>query len=388
MSTSVASRYSHDSAPCGTADSRKLRAVKRLPTSLPSMSTRASTTVSTALSLTARSSASIVKDAWATSPLANPWDAFRVRTSVTAHLQYQLASHATALEALVSSTRLFERKSLGDRHLESPGSNQLRDLLERVAVGFHQRRLHAHSAPLHLRLELAVRAARHREQESARTNRCDELPSVGAADQVQRYVGVARPERLTVVATCREDASAERFRDLDGQVPHAAAGAVHQHGLALADLGGIDEALPRRQRGEGKRRRLDGRNRFGDAGEVPRWRGDVLRVRPGGAWKPRHAVDHIALLEAGYAVAHGFDHAAHVPTRDERRRSDPAGHPFASPRLGIDRVDACRDNADQHLGRDGRRHLRVGADEHLGASEACDLDRPHPGFRWSRGRRS
>src|SRR5580693_5052141 len=109
MSTSVASRYSHDSAPCGTADSRKLRAVKRLPTSLPSISTRASTTVSTDLSFTARSSASIVKDALATSPLVNPRDAFRVRTSVTAHLQHQLASHAAALEALVRGARPFER---------------------------------------------------------------------------------------------------------------------------------------------------------------------------------------------------------------------------------------------------------------------------------------
>src|ERR1700681_2056582 len=124
------------------------------------MSTRASTTVSTALSFTARSSASIVSDACATSPLVNPEDALRVRTSVTADLQYQLAFHAAALEALVRTASAFERERFRDHHFESTRSNERGDLIQGVAVGFDQRLPNPHSAALGLGLDLAVRAVR------------------------------------------------------------------------------------------------------------------------------------------------------------------------------------------------------------------------------------
>src|SRR4030081_1597367 len=146
MSTSVASRYSQDSAPCGTVDSRKWRPVKRLPTSRPSLSASGSTTVSTVRSATARSRASTVSDAPASSPFGVAADSLRAWTSVMPHLQYQLASHPTPLQALMRRGRAFERKSFRDRHLEVAGLKKVGGQLEHVAVGLDQRLKHTQAA--------------------------------------------------------------------------------------------------------------------------------------------------------------------------------------------------------------------------------------------------
>src|SRR5438876_10699755 len=100
MSTSVARRYSHDSAPCETVDSRKCRAVRRLPTRRPSMSTSARTTVSMSWLPTARPSASSVSGA-EEAPLDPTDDEATWCTSAIAHLQDQLAPHAALFEPFV-----------------------------------------------------------------------------------------------------------------------------------------------------------------------------------------------------------------------------------------------------------------------------------------------
>src|SRR6202140_5954926 len=100
-------------------------------------------------------------------------------------------------------------------------------------------------------------------------------------------------------------------------MPHPTAASVHQHGWAAADLGRVAEAFPCRQCREWKGRRLGWEDPGRDAGELSRWSGDVLRISAGGAREPQHAVDHIALLEPGHAVAHGLDHAADIPAQDE-----------------------------------------------------------------------
>src|SRR5712691_4443881 len=138
MSTSVASRYSHDSAPCETVDSRKCRAVRRLPTRRPSMSTRASTTVSMSWLPTARSSASRASGA-ELAPLDPTDDEATLCTSVIAHLQDQFAPHASLFEPFVRRRRALEHKRLTNIRLERAVLEHLRGKFQRMAVGLDQR---------------------------------------------------------------------------------------------------------------------------------------------------------------------------------------------------------------------------------------------------------
>src|ERR1700693_1198021 len=112
------------------------------------MSTSASTTVSTVPPATARSRASTVSDAPATSPFGRAVAAFRACTSVIAHLQYQLASHSTLFQAPVCSLRFFEQKRFLHVHLQAVGLEHLGRRIQPVAVRFDQRLLNAHPAPL------------------------------------------------------------------------------------------------------------------------------------------------------------------------------------------------------------------------------------------------
>src|ERR1700737_797581 len=247
MSTSVASRYSHDSAPCGTVDSRKWRPVKRLPTSRPSMSTSASTTVSTVRSATARSRASTVSDAPASSPFGAAADSLRAWTSVMPYLQYQLASHPAPLQAFVRRDRTFQWKHLVDDDLEIARINQRRDLLQRVAIGLDQRLQHTHAALFRRGLQLVRGIAGHLEQETATSKRVKQQLNVVATDQVERSVDLACLQRLPIIAAGgRDHSSAVGLRDLYRKVADPARRSLYQHRLALTNLRRLDQALPGR----------------------------------------------------------------------------------------------------------------------------------------------
>src|ERR1700730_12570702 len=258
MSTSVASRYSHDSAPCETVDSRKWRPVRRFPTSLPSMSTSASTTVSTVRSATARSRASTVSDAPASSPFGAAADSLRAWTSVMPYLQYQLASHPTPLQTFVRCCRTFQWKHLVDDDLEIARINQLRDLLQRVAIGLAQRLHHTHAALFRRGLQLVRGIAGHLEQATAPSKRVKQRVDVVASDQVEHNIDLTRLQRRAIRAPgSRDHSSAVGLRDLYRKVADAAPRSMDQRCLAIPNLRRLDKALPGCEPGKRKCSGLD-----------------------------------------------------------------------------------------------------------------------------------
>src|SRR5450759_3619360 len=159
----------------------------RLPTRRPSMSTSARTTVSSVRSATARSSASIVRGP----PAVEPSDAVlwlvsaRPYTSVIAHLQDQFASAPALLEPLVRASGLLERHHIFHVHLQVARFDELRYLLQPVAVRFDQGLFDTDAAPGRLSHHAGPCAARDREQDATFSKREEERLGVRAANQVE-----------------------------------------------------------------------------------------------------------------------------------------------------------------------------------------------------------
>src|SRR3981081_3988414 len=212
------------------------------------MSTSARTPVSTVRSATARSRASTVSDAPASSPFGAAADSLRAWTSVMPHLQYQLASHPTPLQALMRRGRAFQRKSFRDRHLEVAGLKKVGGQLERPAIGLDTRLQHTQAALSRLGLQLVRGIAGHFEQETAITQRVKQQADVVASHQVEHDIDLSGLQRLAIRATVdRDHSSAAGLRDLYRKVADAAARSVDEHLLAIPNLRRLDQALPGRE---------------------------------------------------------------------------------------------------------------------------------------------
>src|SRR5437660_8470759 len=131
----------------------------------------------------------------------------RAWTSVMPHLQYQLASHPTPLQALMRRGSAFERKSFCKRHLQVAGLNKVGRQLEYVAVRLDQGLQHTQAAPFRLSLQLIRGIAGHLEQETAATQRVKQQVDVVASDQVEHNIDLARIQRLAIRATGGRDHS-------------------------------------------------------------------------------------------------------------------------------------------------------------------------------------
>ena len=189
----------------------------------------------------------------------------------------------------------------------------------------------------------------------------------GLARVVDRLVGAELGQERVLGRARRPDhVRAARLGDLHRQVPDAAGGGEDQHALSGLDVGRLDERLPGRQPGERQRAGLDVAEPVRDPRELARGRGDVLGVGGRLAREARHPEDAVSGLEARHAAADLLDDAGDVPADRERRLAEEAA---ARPDLPVDRVDAGRAHADEHLGRArlGPRHL--GELEHLGPAE-------------------
>src|SRR6185295_2770094 len=86
--------------------------------------------------------------------------------------------------------------------------------------------------------------------------------------------------------------------------------------------------------------------------------------------------DGVADGEAGDTRAERLDVARDVPAEDERQSvALRCAAPFAS--LPVDRIDARRDDADEHLARRRLRPLDPLVTQHMGIAVLVQPDRPH-----------
>ncbi len=152
--------------------------------------------------------------------------------------------------------------------------------------------------------------------------------------------------------------------------------AEDQDAIAGADLRRLDERLPGGQPGERQRRGLDVVERLRRPGKLAGRRRHVLRVRSRLTREARHPEHPITGREPGHAEAHGLDGAGDVPANGEWRLPEKRA---ASAGLPVDRVDAGRGNAHEHLGRPRLRPWHVDELEHLRPTEHLLADRTHAG---------
>ncbi len=121
----------------------------------------------------------------------------------------------------------------------------------------------------------------------------------------------------------------------------------------------LDERLPRSERDQRYRCRLLHAQARGLECEIFLLDRDPFRERPD-AKVDRTGVDLVARLEALNRGTDADDHAGKVVSQDEREAVGQQPLELAGGELGVERVDACGANLDEHVARLDRRLGHVG----------------------------
>lgn len=167
--------------------------------------------------------------------------------------------------------------------------------------------------------------------------------------------------------------------ELDGEVPDATGGGVHQNPLPGGHVRGVHQDLPGRQR----RQRHGGRLLMAQggrlAGELAGRSRDVLGVATGLSGEPRHAVHLVSGGQRGHPESDFLDHTGDIPAQGERRLAEHTRHTAALTGLPVDRVDTGGAHPHQHLGGQRLRPLDLRDAQHLRAAERVLYHRTHHG---------
>jgi hypothetical protein len=192
---------------------------------------------------------------------------------------------------------------------------------------------------------------------------------------VDRLVDAELAQEVVLGRARRADhIRAARLGDLHGHMPDPAGRRVDQHPLPGLDLGVLHQRLPRGQRDQGERARLDvvDTGRLVDEGAGRG--GDVLGVRAVAPRVGQHPEDLVAGCETGDTDADGLDDAGDVPAEGERRLAEEAA---GGPVLPVGGVEPGGVDPDQDLVGARRGALDLGDFEDLGTAEGVLRDDSH-----------